>query len=133
MRTILLSLCLMLTSATLLAQVDRPLRGSYKRLIYIGKGQHSTQTLTLAGTTTGRYTLVKEGGDDPGETTGYWTRSKIWRRHRDSMNVVILNYENKYHTKYLEIEPSGCLTPVTEQGERRKLANAYAPVEWDGK
>jgi len=128
MRTIVLFICLIFSCSVLVAQPGQGLVGTYVRYKCLEDGGRIKQTLKLFGATSGRYTLAEEGDETPDYTSGYWIRSKVWRRREDSMQVVILNYENEHHTTYLEIERSGCLTPVCDNGDRPKRANAFAPV-----
>ena len=129
MRTGLFFICLMFSYTVLIAQTDHGLQGAYKRYWHEAKGVHIAQTLTLTGIASGRYTLAEEGGESPDFTSGYWIKKKIWRRHTESIDVVILNYENDYHTHYLEIDRTGCLTHIFDNGDQIRRANSFAPIK----
>ena len=128
MRTVLLLLFLLLTGTTLLAQEHNGLQGAYKRYSRGEKGVHLTWTLKLSGATSGTYTLTKEGGAQPDFSSGYWKKSKLWSRGRDSLDVVILDRENEYEARYLMIQRTGCLTPIDDDGVQEKRVNSYWPV-----
>ncbi|MFI5196183.1 MAG: hypothetical protein ACHQD8_03770 [Chitinophagales bacterium] len=129
MRTVLFFFCLLFSYTVLIAQTDHDMGGVYKRYWHPARGVLVVQTLKLSGTSSGRYTLTEEGCEAHDFTSGYWIRTKIWRRHTDSMQVVILDYENKYNARYLEIERTGCLTPISDYGNRAKWENSFAPVK----
>lgn len=132
MRSALFFFCLLFSGTMLIAQTDHRLEGAYRRYLPMACGEHAVQTLKLTGTSSGRYTLTGEGCEAHDFTSGYWIRTKIWQRFRDSLDVVILDYENDYNARYLEIERTGCLTPISDHGNRAKWENSFAPVKkWD--
>src|SRR4051794_40894502 len=94
-RVALISIFLVFNYAFLTAQTNRNLEGTYKRYWPIIGGGQIEQTLNLSGKSSGTYTRASVGGPAPDFRSGKWISSKIGRQKKDSMLVVILDFESK--------------------------------------
>lgn len=115
----------LMVGAFQVSRAQDPLEGTYVRY----KPGHIKQVLKLSGLSSGTYSLTKTKGAEQHYINGFWRREKMWRPHTDSMDVIALDYENDYETSYLQVESTGCLTPVDDDGYRRKRANSFAPAK----